>query len=45
MSYHNSTNWPQRSGNKWTLEVKMSCTQNIKNDAGKISDDQIEGDC
>ena len=24
MSCHNSENWPQRNGNKWTLELKMN---------------------
>ena len=30
MSYRNSENWPERNGNKWTLELKINCTWSIK---------------
>ena len=42
MSYHNSKNWPQRNGNKSTLELKINCTRNNQNDAGQTTDDQLK---
>ena len=27
---HNSKKWPQRNGNKQTLELKINCTQSTK---------------
>ena len=35
-------NWPQRDGNKWTVELKANCTLHIQDDAGQPTDDQFQ---
>ena len=45
MSCHNSKNWPQRNGNKRTLELKINCAWNNQDDAGQTTKDQFEDDC
>ena len=42
MSYHNSKNWPQRNGNKPTMEPKINCTQDNQDDAGQTTIDQFK---
>ena len=37
MSCHNSENWPQRNGNKLTLEMQSNCTENNQDDADQTS--------
>ena len=41
ISCHNSKNWPQRNGNKSTLELKINCYQD---DTGQTTDDQFQED-
>ena len=45
MSCYNSRSWPQRNGNKWTLELKVNCPWSNQDDTGQSTDDQFEDDC
>ena len=40
-----SEKWPQRNGNKWTLELKINCIENNQDGAGQTIDNQFEDDC
>ena len=42
MSCHNSENWPQRNGNKRTLELKINCTYNNQDETDQTTKDQFE---
>ena len=44
MSCYSSENWPQRNGNKWTLELMINCTWNNQDDAGQTTDDWFQDD-
>ena len=44
ISCHNSKNWPQRNGNKSTLELKINRTLNDQDDTGQTTDDQFQED-
>ena len=44
ISCHNVKNWPQRNGNKSTLELKINCTLNDQDDTAQTTDDQFQED-